>query len=180
METSSVTTSMRTDVRNSSPLRWYAVTTRPNHEKVASTVLESKGYEQYLPFYRSRRQWSDRVVETDRPLFPRYVFCRFDAKQALNVLTTPCVLSVLGFGNGPAPILDTEIEAIRAVLGSGLAADPCGFLNEGQRIRINRGSLEGVEGILIKKKTEWRMVISVTMLQRSIAVEIDHAWIDAI
>jgi transcription antitermination factor NusG len=171
---------MHTVLRDSSFHPWYAVTTRPNHEKAASTVLQSKGYEQYLPLYRSRRQWSDRVVEMERPLFPGYVFCRFDAKQTLNVLTTPAVVSLVSFGNGPAAIADREIEAIRAVLRSGLPADPCAFVHEGQRIRVNRGSLEGVEGILMNKKNKSRIVISVIMLQRSISVEVDCDWIDLI
>src|SRR5581483_12032662 len=138
-------------------LPWYGVQTRSNCEKVAATVLDSKGYEHYLPVYRSKRRWSDRVVETDKPLFPGYVFCRFDAQQRLPVLTTPGVVSVIGFGREPAPIADSEIQAIQAVLSSGLAAEPHRFLHQGQRIRINRGSLEGLEGILVKQKNEWRM-----------------------
>jgi transcription elongation factor/antiterminator RfaH len=159
---------------------WYGIRTKSNHERLAATVLESKGYEQYLPVYRSRRRWSDRVVEKDRPLFPGYVFCRFDARKSLPIVSTPGVVSVVGFGNEPAPIADAEIEAVQILLQSGLASEPCPFLHEGQRIRVKRGSLEGLEGILLKKKTDWRMVVSVTMLQRSVAVEIDHEWIDSI
>jgi transcription antitermination factor NusG len=133
-----------------------------------------------LPTYKTKRRWSDRVVESDRPLFPGYVFCRFDHKARLPILTTPGVVAVIGFGNDPAPIEETEIEAVRTVLRSGLATEPCPFLREGQRVRVKRGALEGVEGILMKKKNEFRMVVSVGMLQRSIAVEIDREWIDAI
>ena len=159
---------------------WYAIRTRSNHEKVTATVLEGKGYQLYLPLYRVRRRWTDRVVVTELPVFPGYVFCRFDAKQRLPILTTPGVVSVVGFGTEPAPIPDSEIEAVQAVLGSGLQAEPCPFLREGQRIRVTRGALEGLEGILLKKKSEWRMVVSVTMLQRSIAVEIDREWITSV
>jgi transcription antitermination factor NusG len=87
---------------------------------------------------------------------------------------------VVGFGNELAPISDTEIEAVQTLLHSGLATEPCPFLHEGQRIRVKRGSLEGLEGILLKKKTDWRIVVSVTMLQRSVAVEIDREWITSI
>jgi len=156
---------------------WYGVRTKSNHEKVASTVLKGKGYQQYLPVYRSRKRWSDRVVETELPLFPGYVFCRFDPKERLPVITTPGVVSIVGFGNDPAPIADSEIQAVQGILASGLSAQPCGFLREGQRIRVIRGSLEGLEGILLKKKNEWRMVVSISMLQRSISVEIDREWI---
>jgi transcription antitermination factor NusG len=158
-------------------LPWYGIRTKSNHERVAAVVLQNKGYEQYLPVYRRWRRWSDRVVETDRPLFPGYVFCRFDARKRLPIVSTPGVVSVVGFGNEPAPISDSEIETVRAVLRSGLAAEPCPFLRDGQRIRVRRGSLEGLEGILLKKKSDWRIVVSVAMLQRSVAVEIDREWI---
>jgi len=115
---------------------------------------------------------------SDRPLFPGYVFCRFDPKVRLPILTTPGVISVVGFGNEPAPIDSSEIEAIQAVMNSGLHTEPCAFLREGQRILVTRGSLTGLEGLLLRKKSEWRMVVSVAMLQRSISVEIDREWIE--
>lgn len=161
-------------------LPWFAVRTRSNQERVAAQVLEGKGYEHYLPVYRSRRRWSDRVVTTEIPLFPGYVFCRFDPKNRLPVVTTPGVVSVIGFGSEPAPIPDTEIEAIQTVLSSGLAAEPCPFLREGQRVRIEKGSLKDLEGILIKKKSDWRLVVSVTMLQRSVSVEVDREWVTSL
>jgi transcriptional antiterminator NusG len=152
---------------------WYGIRTRSNHERVAATVLTGKGYEPYLPVYRVRRRRGDAVVESEHPLFPGYVFCRFDVKTRLPILTTTGVISVLGFGKEPVAIPDEEIEAVRAVLRSGLPAEPCAYLREGQRVRVTHGSLDGVEGILVKKKNQLRMVISVTMLQRSISVEID-------
>jgi len=161
-------------------LPWYGIRTKSNHERVAAAVLQNKGYENFLPVYRRRQRWSDRIVETDRPLFPGYVFCRFDARKRLPIVSTPGVVSVVGFGNEPAPVSDSEIDAVRAVLRSGLAAEPCPFLREGQRIRVRRGSLEGLEGILLKKKSDWRIVVSVAMLQRSVAVEIDREWITTI
>jgi transcription antitermination factor NusG len=160
-------------------LPWYGVRTMSNCEKVASAVLKGKGYEQYLPLHRVRRRRSDRVVQTESPLFPGYVFCRFDAARRLPIMTTPGVVSILGFGKTPVPVPDSEIEAIQAIVRSGMAAEPCPFLQEGQGIRVQRGSLEGLEGILLKKKTEWRMVVSLTMLQRSLSVEIDRDSITA-
>jgi transcription antitermination factor NusG len=156
------------------PLPWYGVRTRSNHERVAALVLRGKGYDPYLPLYSLRRRRADdTVVESELPLFPGYVFCRFDAKKRLPILMTTGVISVVGFGKEPAPIPDEEIEAITAVLRSGLPAEPCAYLREGQRVRVTNGSLDGVEGILVKKKSQLRMVVSVTMLQRSISVEID-------
>jgi transcription antitermination factor NusG len=166
---------------SSSPaLPWFGIRTRSNQEKMAASGLESKGFEHYLPTYRSRRRWSDRIVESDQPLFSGYVFCRFNPQQRLPIVTTPGVVSIIGFGKEPAPIADSEIEAVQTVLRSGLAAEPCPFLREGQRVRVKRGALEGVEGILLRKKSEWRMIVSISMLQRSLAVEIDRDCITTI
>jgi len=159
---------------------WYGIRTRPNHERVAATVLRGKGYEPYLPVYSLYRRRAKVSVESQHPLFPGYVFCRFDANKRLPILTTSGVISVLGFGNEPAPIPDEEIEAVSAALCSGLPAVPCAYLREGQRVRVTQGSLLGVEGILLKQKNQVRMVISVTMLQRSISVEIDSDWLASI
>jgi transcription antitermination factor NusG len=119
-------------------------------------------------------------VVTDTPLFQGYVFCRFDPLNRLPILTTTGVISIVGCGNEPASIDEQEIEAITAILRSGLVTEPCPFLREGQKVRVRRGALAGVEGILTKKKSDFRLVISVTMLQRSIAVEIDREWIEVI
>jgi transcription antitermination factor NusG len=161
-------------------LPWFAIRTRSNFEKVAAIALENKGLGPYLPTYRNRRRWSDRVVVVDTPLFQGYVFCRFDPLNRLPILTTTGVISIVGCGNDPAPIDDKEIDAIDLILRSGLATEPCPFLREGQRVRVKRGSLAGVEGILTKKKSDFRLVISVTMLQRSIAVEIDRELIEVL
>ena len=101
---------------------WYAIRVQSKFESLVSTALRGKGYEEFLPFYRSRRQWSDRVKELDLPLFPGYLFCRFDVHDRLRpILTTPGVISILGAGKVPIPVADEEITTIRAVLGSGLA-----------------------------------------------------------
>jgi transcription antitermination factor NusG len=156
---------------------WYGVRTRSNQEKLVAAILDSKGYEQYLPLYRRRRRWSDRVVTTEVPLFPGYVFCRFDIQRRLPVISTLGVVSIIGFGNDPEPIPDHEIEAIERVLRSGAGAEPHPFLRVGQRVRVNQGALKDVEGILIRKKSDLRLVVSVSILQRSVSVEIDSSWI---
>jgi transcription antitermination factor NusG len=160
-------------------LPWFGIRTRSNQEKIVATALGAKGFQEYLPVYSCRRRRSDRVVTTERPLFPGYVFCRFDARQRVPIMATPGVVSIIGFGLDPAPIEDREIEAVRAILRSGLATEACPFLREGQRVRIRHGSLQGLEGILVKKKSDWRLVVSVMLLQRSVSVEIDGDWISA-
>jgi transcriptional antiterminator NusG len=151
---------------------WYGIRTRSNQENGAAGVLRGKGYDSYLPLYRVQRR-PDLPGVSERLLFPGYIFCRFDVKKRLPILMTSGVISVLGFGREPAPIPDEEIEAVRTVLRSGLLAEPCPYLREGQRVRIKNGSLHGVEGILVKRKNQYRVVVSVTILQRSISIEID-------
>jgi transcription antitermination factor NusG len=163
------------------PLRaecpWYAIRVRSKFENVASATLRGKGYEEFLPVCRSRRRWSDRVKELDLPLFPGYLFCRFDVKdRLLPILTTPGVVAIVGAGKTPVHIDDQEIEAIRAILGSGLAVQPSPFLHVGSIVYIEGGPLAGVEGIITNTDKVYRLVVSVSLLQRSIAVEIDRAW----
>jgi transcription antitermination factor NusG len=156
-----------------SMLPWYAIRTRSNQERVAVDVLKGKGYEPYVPLYQVRRRRPDRSVTVDLPLFPGYVFCRFNHGHRLPILTTPGVVSVVGFGSDPAPIPDEEIQAVRAALMFGLAAAPHPFLREGQRVRVTHGPMKGVEGIVVKMKADWRLVVSIQLLQRSVSVEFD-------
>jgi transcription antitermination factor NusG len=156
---------------------WFAVQTKPRHEKVTAWALHNKGYEEFLPLYRSRRRWSDRIKELDIPLFSGYVFCRFDPESRLPILTTPGVISIVGMGKTPAPVTEAEIGALQAVVQSGLKAEPWPFLKVGQAVRIDWGPLAGLEGILLALKNRQRLVVSVTLLQRSVAVEIEGAWV---
>jgi len=160
---------------------WYGLRTKSRFEKAAAASLAYKGYEPYLPCYRRRRRWSDRVTEIEAPLFPGYIFCRFDPSRRLPILTTPGVVGVVGCGRAPAPIPDDEIAAIETVLKSGLVSGPCSYLPAGQRIRIEEGALAGLEGVVVKsRKPVWRLIVSVTLLQRSVGVEIDREWARAI
>jgi transcriptional antiterminator NusG len=162
-------------------LPWYGVRTRSNHERIAAMVLSGKGYESYLPLYSVRRRGTNgTAAKTELPLFPGYLFCRFDVKKRLPILMTTGVLSVLGSGNEPLAIPEEEIEKVKAILRSGLASQPCANLQEGQRVRVIDGSLAGVEGMLVKKKSQFRMVICISTLERSISVEIDGVRLAAI
>ena len=157
--------------------QWFAVRTASGREKAVASQLEYKGYEEFLPVYRSRRQWSDRTKELELPLFPGYLFCRFDYNNRLPILITPGIQLIVGLGKMPTPISDTEIEALRRVVESGAAAEPHDYLSVGQRVRIREGSLAGVEGILLQVKNSWRIVLSVELLRRSVSVELDRAAI---
>lgn len=159
-------------VSTGSNLSWYALQTRSNQEKIAAAFLKARGLEQFLPLYRAPKRWSDRVVEKTVPLFPGYLFCRFDGRYRTPILSALGVVSIVAFGGKPAQIDDKEIEAIRKALASGQNTEPYRYLDEGQLIRVETGPLQGLEGILVKKRG-WRIVISVHLLRRSVAVEID-------
>ena len=159
-----------------SEFQWFALLVKSQHEKSVASALHGKGYEQFLPLYNVNRRWSDRIKQLALPLFPGYVFCRFDLNKRLGILVTPGVLQVIGAGKVPLPVDDREIEALRSIVKSGLQAEPWPFVRVGQRVRIERGSLEGVEGILLAIKRPYRLVVSVTLLQRSVAVELDQDW----
>jgi len=159
---------------------WFAVTAKPRHEKAVAANLRNKGLESFLPLYQARRQWSDRTRAVDLPLFPGYVFCRFVYSSRLGVLSTPGVMSVVSFSNGPAPIADQEISRIQAIQSSGLPAQPWPYLNAGQRVRIEKGTLAGLEGVLLREKDSLRVVVSIDLLRRAVAVEIDRDMIRAV
>jgi transcription antitermination factor NusG len=140
--------------------------------------LRGKGYEEFLPLYRSRRRWSDRVKELDLPLFPGYLFCRFDVHdRLLPILTTPGVISIVGAGKTPIAVPDEEIATVQAILRSGLPSRPWPCLTAGSKVLIERGPLAGIEGIALRVDKTFRLVVSVLLLQRSVAVEIERDWV---
>ena len=153
--------------------QWFAVNTRSQREKMVAFLLHSKGYEEFLPLYETRRRWSDRMKAVEKPLFPGYVFCRFEVEKRLPILLTPGVCCIAGIGKTPLPVEEREIAALQSIVQSGLKPEPWPYLQVGQRVRILRGALEGIEGLLIGVKKHCRLVVSVTLLQRSVAVEIE-------
>ena len=140
--------------------RWYAVQVRTRWETSTSSLLSGKGYQTLLPTYSHKKSWSGRLKEVSAPLFPGYVFCRFDVRNRLPVLITPGVIAVVGRGKLPVPVEDGEIAGIQAVVSSGFQAEPWPFLELGQRVRIESEPLQGLEGILINFKGNHRIVLS--------------------
>jgi transcription antitermination factor NusG len=158
-------------------IQWFALRVRSNFERPVSDLLNAKGVEEFLPTYRSRRMWSDRIREVDVPLFPGYVFCRIPAEARGLVLATTGVVNIVGVQHQPLPIADEEIAAVRKMIMSRAAVEPWPFTRVGQLVKIRSGSLAGVEGILLMIKDSCRLVISISILGRSVAVEIDAAYI---
>ena len=153
---------------------------RSRYESIAGAALRCQGYTWLLPTYRCRRQWSDRIKETELPLFPGYLFCRFDLQHRLPILKIPGFISIVGTGKTPLPIDEGEITALRTAVNGDHLCQPWPYLKIGERVRIKHGSLSGLEGILIASKSHCRLVLSVTLLQRSVATEIDSAWVEPI
>lgn len=161
-------------------LPWFAVRVRSNYEKPVSAVLRSKGFEEFVPVYRSRREWSDRIKVLDLPLFPGYLFCRIDLDKRLPLLTTPGFLYLVGKGRTPEPVDDREILAIRSIVHSGLPALPWPALAVGQKVRLKRGPLRGIEGIVTKVADQHRIYVNAMLLQRSVSVQVDPDWVSGV
>ena len=159
---------------------WHALYTRHQHEKVVAQALSGKGFEVFLPQYRSVRKWKDRQKEIVLPLFPNYVFIQGGLDRMLNILTTPGVHSLVSWGGRPAEIPGNEIEAVRRLVESSLPVEPHPFLKCGDLVRIKSGALEGIEGILVRKTRGVRLVLSVEMLSRSAAVEVDVNMVERV
>jgi transcription antitermination factor NusG len=165
------------NTENFGSTHWYALRVKSNCEKLVATAVRNKGFEEFLPLHRSCHRWSDRLKSVELPLFPGYTFCRIDPNFRLPILTIPGALNFVGIGKVPVPIEDSEITAIQNAVRSGLPAEPWAYLNVGQLVRLDDGPLAGLEGILIETRKQYRIVVSVTLLQRSVAVEIERNWV---
>jgi transcriptional antiterminator NusG len=154
---------------------WFALQVRTRYEVGVANFLHGMGYDAFLPLYKCRKTWSDRIKNVETPLFPGYLFCRFDPLKRLPILTTPGVIQVVGYNRTPVPIEESEIQAIHALMASGLPSQPWPFFELGDRVRIEAGPLRGHEGVLVEFRGSHRLVLSITLLHRAVAVEIDSA-----
>lgn len=165
---------------NVSGTAWYALQVRTRKESYVASQIQGHGIECLLPTYKNVRKWSDRVKELEQPLFPGYLFCRFDYLNRRPVVTTPGVLQIVGYGRTATPLSDAEIQALQLAVSSGIPKQPWPYLEVGQRVRVNYGTLTGLEGILVSVKGNHRVVLSVTLLQRSVAMEVETSWLSPI
>jgi len=156
---------------------WYALKVRPRFERVAAAHLRSRGYDPFLATYISKRQWSDRIKSLELPLFPGYLFCQLDLRSRLPVLTAPGVNYIVGVGRAPEAVPQQEIESIRTIVSSGLYYEPFPYLNVGQLVRVEQGSLVGLIGCVVDVKNTSRLIISINLLMRSVSAEIDRSWV---
>jgi transcription antitermination factor NusG len=158
---------------------WFAIQTRVRHEQAVTRQLEGKGYECFLPMYRARRKWSDRTKELAVPLFEGYVFSRLDDRLG-RVVTTPGVIRLVNLAGRPVPIEEDEMTALQRIAAVARTVEPVPYLRVGQRVRIASGGLEGIEGVLLEFRGGRRMVVSIELLRRSVAVELHQDLLTAI
>jgi transcription antitermination factor NusG len=161
---------------------WYAIHSRSNFERRIAGELAAKGIETYLPSYEEVHQWKDRKKKVDIPLFSGYVFARFSdsPRRRLTVLQTSGVVRILGRGDAIEPVPDYEVEAVRLLLNSKISYFPHPFLQEGVEVRVKYGALAGLTGILIRLKSQARLVISVNLLSQSVAAEVDAQSVEMV
>jgi transcription antitermination factor NusG len=159
---------------------WYAAYTCAQHEKRVAAELGAREVEHFLPLYSSVRRWKDRRVTLDLPLFPGYVFVRLALRDKLRVVQIPSIVRLVGFGGLPTALPDTEMEILQAGLSQGLRAKPHPLLTMGRRVRITRGPFAGLEGILKRRKSSQRVVLSLELIQRSVAVDVDAADVEGV
>jgi transcription antitermination factor NusG len=157
---------------------WFAATVKPQHEIAVARSLDLRGIEQFSPTFDLSRghQRADRRL-LRRPLFPGYVFCRIDRLARTAVLQTPGVTSIVGFGGIPEPIPEIEVERVRAMVASGVSVTPHPWLGQGVRVRIHDGPLRGLEGIVVNTRDEYRLVVSVDFLRRSVSASLDRSCV---
>jgi transcription antitermination factor NusG len=158
--------------------QWYAIRVKSNRERVTAQALEGKDYEVFLPVYRESRYRNQVERSVEVPLFGGYLFCRFDPKYRLPILTVPGVVHIVGFGKTVQPVDEQEIAAVFDVVRSGLAVSPHTYLPVGRQVRIGKGPLRGTGGIILENKDGRRLIVSVSLLQRSVAVELEPDWIE--
>jgi transcription antitermination factor NusG len=158
--------------------QWYALYTNGRHEKRVVELLSNRQVNCYLPLYRSVRRWQDRRKEVDLPLFPGYVFVRIALRSKLQVLTVPGVVQIVTFNGTPARVADSEIECLRQGLSSSTSVEPHPYLKVGKCVRVRSGPFAGMNGILVRRKHAFRLVLSIDLIMRSLSVEIDETEVE--
>jgi transcription antitermination factor NusG len=154
--------------------QWFALRVKARQEWRVNELLRHKGYELFLP---TRAQTRGGIQDHCRPLFPGYLFCRLDPRIRLPILTTPGVMGFVGAGKVPLPVEDEELDNVRVIVASRLSRENVPMLSKGDRVLVVEGPLRGIEGVLVRERNQWRVVVAITLLQRSVAVDINSGWL---
>ena len=164
----------------STALPWYAVYTNSRHEKRVASLLESREIDCFLPIYKTVRKWQDRRKEVELPLFPGYLFVRMETHARLKVVTVPGLVRIVGFDGRPAPIEESVIESLRTGAWQANRVEPHPYLKIGRRVRVRYGPLQGMQGILVRRKDRFRLVLSIDLIMRSVSVEVDEEDVESL
>jgi len=162
------------------PHAWFALYTRHQHEKSIANMLTNKGFEVFLPLYVVGHRWKDRTKQLSLPLFPTYVFLWSCLTRRIDVLKTPGIYHFVGLGGMPSVIPTEEIESVRRAVATASSIEPHPLLKCGDWVRVKSGALAGVEGILVRKKNLFRLVLSVELLNRAVALEVDVTKVERV
>lgn len=160
--------------------QWFALHVKARHEQVVAASLEEKSIESLVPVLNQRRRWSDRLKTVQAPIFPGYVFCRLEHGDRLAAVQTPGVIRLVGFGGKACALEAMEIESLLAISACEATAQPCDYLPLGQRVRLIDGPLAGLTGVLARSDKAHRLVVSIDILQRSIAVDVGDARVQTV
>jgi transcription antitermination factor NusG len=158
---------------------WYALYTCPRHEKRVAQQIERRSFSCFLPLYRSVRRWKDRRKELELALFPGYVFVRMRLENRLQVLQLPGVVRLVSFNGQPAALPAEQIEALQGRLSASVQIEPHPYLRAGRKVRVRSGPMQGLEGIIVRRKDRCRLIFSIDLIMRSVAVEVDEADLEA-
>ena len=159
--------------------KWYALYTCPRHEKRVAEQIKQRRFSCFLPLYRSVRRWKDRRKELELALFPGYVFVQMAIERRLQVLQLPGVVRLVSFNGQPAALPTEEIVALQERLSGGVRVEPHPYLRVGRRVRVRSGAMQGLEGIIVRRKDSCRIVFSIDLIMRSVAVEVDESDLEA-
>jgi transcription antitermination factor NusG len=166
-----------TTTQDHESLNWFAIYVQARHEKVVASTLRTKGFDICLPLSKTQRKWSDRRKEVEEPIFPGYVFCEFDSEVRTPILRTAGVVQILGVGKQVTPLETIELNALKALERAQTPVEPWPFINKGQWVRVEAGPLAGLSGVVAECKSGLRVVVSISLLQRSVAVEVNRSQV---
>jgi len=171
---------VKPDKQNNPNRCWYAVYTIVRHEKAVNNALRERELETFLPLREVTRQWKDRKKRVQLPLFPGYIFVHSTVSDRLSILKTPGIVRILGASGKPLPVPDEQVAAIRKLLESRLPFDPYPYFNEGKKVFVIHGPLQGINGIILERRGFNKLILSVDLIKRAVSVEVDIESVELI
>jgi transcription antitermination factor NusG len=160
--------------------RWYVAYTYPRHEKAVADQVQLRSVETFLPTYTVKSQWKDRRVQLELPLFAGYVFTRMTVRERVKVMSVPSVIRILSYRGMPVPIGDAEIDALRMCVANGAKFEPHAYIAVGDRVRVREGAFEGLEGVVVRRSNQCKLVVSLSLIHQSVALEVEPGSLEIV